>query len=175
VLRTAATAPLNSAKFDTGYTIETFVKLPDPFVGPHAFMGIFNWEGRAGEAGKTSGYSPDEPTCSLNVSSESYFQFVVFPADRDAELTSWSHAIPPGRWTHIAIVNNVRQTVIYVDGSEIARNATGPSRGIATLGKPFAIGGTQNANKYGQGYYGWVGDTRIVARALRVEEFLTAR
>ncbi|GAB3763822.1 LamG-like jellyroll fold domain-containing protein [Microlunatus parietis] len=172
VLRTGATAPLNSLKFRDGYTIETFIKLPEPFEGDHAWMGILSWEGRAGDAGKHSGWSDDEPTCSLNLSPERFLQFVVYPVPGDADPTSWSHALPVGRWTHLAVVNDGRQTTVYVDGSPIARNASEESNGISTLGKPFAIGGTQFAGAYGQGYYGWIGDTRIVNRPLRPSQFL---
>ncbi|OLF09948.1 LamG-like jellyroll fold domain-containing protein [Actinophytocola xanthii] len=174
VLRTGPSAPLNRLTFQSGYTIETFLKLPEPFEGDHAWMGILSWEGRAGDAGKTSGWSDDEPTCSLNVSPERFLQFVVYPVPVDADPTSWSHAVPVGRWTHVAVVNDGRHTVLYVDGSRIARNAAEESRGISTLGKPFAIGGTQFAERYGQGFYGWIGDTRIVNRSLRPDQFLTA-
>ncbi|MDP4507777.1 LamG-like jellyroll fold domain-containing protein [Nonomuraea turcica] len=173
VLRSSAAAPINSMRFETGYTIEAFIKLPDPFAGDHAWMGILSWEGRSGDAGKTSGWSPEEPTCSLNLSPERFLQYVVYPTDRDADPTSWSHSLPVGRWTHVAVVNDARRTVMYVDGSKIARNPAQPSKGISTLGRPFAIGGTQFALKYGQGYYGWIGDVRIVARALRPKDFLT--
>ncbi len=173
VLRTGPAAPLNSDKLRDGYTIELFLKLPDPFVGDHAWMGILSWEGRAGDAGKTTGWSPDEPTCSLNVSPERFLQYVVYPADADADPTSWSHAVPVGRWMHVAVVNDTRRTTVYVDGSPIARNPAQPSRGIATLGKPFALGGTQFAQRYGQGFYGWLGDVRIVGRALKPRQFLT--
>jgi hypothetical protein len=174
VLRTGVNAPINGATFESGYTIETFLKLPDPFVGDHAWMGILSWEGRAGDAGKHSGWSPDEPTCSLNLSGERFLQFVVYPVPVDADPTSWSHALPVGRWTHVAIVNDGHHTVTYVDGSRVARNAAEESKGIATLGKPFVLGGTPFAEQYGQGFYGWIGDTRIVARALRPDQFLTA-
>lgn len=43
---------------------------------------------------------------------------------------------------------------------------------VATLGKPFTIGGTQFDEKFGQGFYGWIGDTRVVDRALRPADFL---
>lgn len=175
VLRTGPDSPVNSAKFESGYTIETFLKLPEPYLGDHAWMGILSWEGRAGDAGKHSGWSDDEPTCSLNLSGERFLQFVVYPVPVDADPTSWSHAIPIGRWMHVALVNDGRHTVMYVDGSKIVRNAAEESRGISTLGKPFAIGGTQSAEQYGQGFYGWIGDTRIVSRALRPDQFLTAR
>ncbi|WP_232376578.1 LamG-like jellyroll fold domain-containing protein [Amycolatopsis aidingensis] len=174
ILRATPGAPINSMTFELGYTIETFIKLPDPFEGEHAWMGILSWEGRAGDAGKHSGWSPDEPTCSLNLSGERFLQFVVYPVPVDADPTSWSHALPMGRWTHLAVVNDGRHTTVYVDGSRIARNAAEESRGITTLGKPFALGGTQFAGRYGQGFYGWIGDTRIVARALRPEQFLIA-
>ncbi|NEW70420.1 LamG-like jellyroll fold domain-containing protein [Streptomyces rhizosphaericus] len=174
VLTTSATAPLNSEKFTGGYTIETFIKLPDPFEGDHAWMGILSWEGRNGDAGKTTGWSPDEPTCSLNVTPERFLQFVVYPQAQDADPTSWSHALPVGRWTHVAVVNDGHHTVVYVDGSKIARNPGQPSTGIATLGKPFVIGATQFEEKFGQGFYGWIGDTRIVQRALRPRDFMIA-
>jgi hypothetical protein len=173
VLRTGPDAPINSATFESGYTIETFLKLPDPYLGDHAWMGILSWEGRSGDAGKHSG-DADEPTCSLNLSGERFLQFVVYPLPVDADPTSWSHALPVGRWVHVAIVNDGRHTVMYVDGSKIVRNAAEESRGISTLGKPFAIGGTQYAQQYEQGFYGWIGDTRIVSSALRPDQFLTA-
>ena len=174
ILRTGVNAPINSARFESGYTIETFLKLPEPFAGEHAWMGILSWEGRSGDAGKHSGWSPDEPTCSLNLSGERFLQFVVYPVPGDADPTSWSHALPVGRWTHVAVVNDGRHTVVYVDGSKITRNAAEESKGISTLGKPFVIGGTQFAEQFGQGFYGWIGDTRIVSRALRPDQFLTA-
>ncbi|MEW1720714.1 LamG-like jellyroll fold domain-containing protein [Streptomyces sp. NPDC093109] len=174
ILTTSSRAPLNSEKFTAGYTLETFIRLPEPFEGDHAWMGIMSWEGRNGDAGKTTGWSPDEPTCSLNLSPERFLQFVVYPHRQNADPTSWSHAVPVGRWMHIAVVNDGRRTVMYVDGSRIARNPAQPSTGIATLGKPFVIGGTQFNEAFGQGFYGWIGDTRIVKRALKPREFMTS-
>ncbi|WP_392871200.1 LamG-like jellyroll fold domain-containing protein [Streptomyces sp. LN499] len=172
ILTTAAQAPLNSLTFTSGFTIETFIKLPEPFEGDHAWMGILSWEGRNGDAGKTTGWSTEEPTCSLNVTPERFLQFVLYPHVQDADPTSWSHALPVGRWTHIAVVNNGHRTVMYVDGSQIARNPSQPATGIATLGKPFVIGGTQFAEQFGQSFYGWIGDTRIVTRALTPKDFM---
>jgi 3',5'-cyclic AMP phosphodiesterase CpdA len=172
ILETSANAALNSMKFENGYTIEAFIKLPDPFEGNHAWMGILSWEGRSGDAGKSSGWSPLEPTCSLNLSPERFLQYVVYPNDRDADPTSWSHALPVGRWTHVAVVNNGSRTIVWVDGSKIARNPTQPSHGIATLGRPFVIGATSFDLQYSQGFYGWIGDVRITGRALTPEHFL---
>jgi hypothetical protein len=172
ILHTAPTAALNGMTFASGYTIEVFLKLPDPFVGDHAWMGILSWEGRSGDAGKHSGWSPLEPTCSLNLSPERFLQYVVYPADRDADPTSWSHAVPVGRWMHVAVVNDGRRTTMWVDGSKIVRNPSEPSRGIATLGRPFVIGATSFDLRYDQGFYGWLGDVRITGRALDPRQFL---
>lgn len=174
VLQTGPTAPLNSTRFLDGYTFEVFLKLPEPFVGDHAFMGIFSFEGRNGDAGKTSRSSPLEPTCSLNLSSERFLQYVVYPVDLDADPTSWSHALPVGRWAHVAVVNDSRRTVIWVDGAPIVRNPRQPARGIATLGRPFVLGATSFDLKYSHGFYGFLGDVRITGRALQPSQFLTA-
>ncbi|WP_433723690.1 LamG-like jellyroll fold domain-containing protein [Actinoplanes sp. CA-051413] len=172
ILHTGPHAALNGMTFTGGYTIEAFLKLPDPFVGDHAWMGILSWEGRSGDAGKHSGWSPLEPTCSLNVSPERFLQYVVYPADRDADPTSWSHAVPVGRWMHVAVVNDGRRTTVWIDGSKILRNPSEASHGIATLGRPFVLGATSFDLRYGQGFYGWLGDVRITARALTRGQFL---
>ncbi|WP_436534365.1 LamG-like jellyroll fold domain-containing protein [Actinoplanes sp. HUAS TT8] len=174
LLQTSANAPLNSQKFLDGYTFETFIKLPDPYVGDHAWMGIFSWEGRSGDAGKHSGWSPLEPTCSLNLSPERFLQYVLYTEDGDHNPTSWSHALPVGVWHHVAVVNDGKRSIVWVNGSKIARNPTQPSHGVATLGCPFTLGGTSFDLQYDQTFYGWIGDTRITTRALRPEQFLPA-
>jgi hypothetical protein len=172
ILYTGAGAANNSMKFLDGYTIEAFVKLPDPFVGNHAWMGVLSWEGRSGDAGKHSGYSPLEPTCSLNLSPERFLQYVVYSQVGDHNPTSWSHAVPIGEWQHVAIVNDGKRSVVWVNGSAIARNPTLPAAGIATLGRPFVIGATSYDLQYGQGFYGWIGDVRITDRPLPRTQFL---
>ena len=173
ILHTADGAEINSLRFEDGYTIELFAKLPEPFVGDHAFMGLFSWEGRSGDANRHSGWTPLEPTCALNLSSERFLQYVVYPAVGDVNPTSWSHALPLGRWVHIAVVNDSRHTTIRIDGAPILRSPKILSRGIATLGRPFVLGATSFDLKYGQGFYGWIGDVRITARALPPAQFLT--
>jgi 3',5'-cyclic AMP phosphodiesterase CpdA len=174
ILEAVPAAPINSATFAGGYTIELFLKLPQPFEGDHAWMGILSWEGRASDAHRASGWSPDEPTCSINLSPERFLQYNVYAADRDVNATSWSHALPTGRWMHVAVVNNSKRSIVHIDGSPIARNPARTCPGIATVGKPFVLGATQFAEAFGQGFYGWLGDVRITARALHPTEFLTA-
>ncbi|NMO51517.1 Tat pathway signal sequence domain protein [Actinoplanes sp. TBRC 11911] len=174
MLATGANAALNSMTFRDGYTIEAFVKLPEPFVGEHAWMGVFSWESRSGDAGKHSGWTTLEPTCSMNLAPDRFLQFVLYPADGDTNTTAWSHAIPTGEWQHLAVVGDGKHSVVWVNGSRIARNPRQPSRGIATTGRPFVLGATSFDFAYGQGFYGWIGDVRITARALPPSAFLPA-
>jgi len=104
---------------------------------------------------------------------ERFLQFVHYPRPVDASPTPWSHAIPPGRWTHVAVVNDGQHTIAYVDGSKIVRNPTQAAHGIATVGKPFLIGATQYGGLFDQSFYGWIGDARICDRALSPGQFLT--
>ncbi|PSL06081.1 3',5'-cyclic AMP phosphodiesterase CpdA [Haloactinopolyspora alba] len=172
VLEAVADAAINSATFLDGFTIELFVKLPEPFEGDHAWMGILSWQGRAGDAGKTEGYSPLESVCSLNLSGERFLQFVLYPHVQNASPTSWSHALPVGRWFHVAVVNDGSTSVVWVEGSRIARNPAQPAHGIATLGLPFTLGANAFDNAFGQGFYGYLGDVRISDRALTPAEFV---
>nr|WP_245694046.1 hypothetical protein [Actinopolyspora mzabensis] len=80
VLRAKRGAPINSAGFTQGYTIETFLKLSEPFRGSHAWTGIFGWEGRAGDAGKDGGYSTDDAPGGLALSDERFLRYVALPA-----------------------------------------------------------------------------------------------
>ncbi|NHC43791.1 LamG-like jellyroll fold domain-containing protein [Motilibacter aurantiacus] len=170
ILESVPGARISTEKFLSGFTIEAFLKLPKPFVGSHAWMGILSWEGNNG---RTSGYTPNEPPCSLNLSGERFLQFVLYPElDVANNPTHWSHALPVGEWQHVAVVNDGRSSVVYVNGSRIARNPTASARGIQTLGKPFVIGATQSNETFGQGFYGFIGDVRVSTRALQPKEFL---
>ncbi|MEU9879191.1 hypothetical protein [Streptomyces phaeochromogenes] len=62
VLTTDTHAALSGEKFTRGYTIETFVRLREPFEGDHAWMGVLSWERRNGDAGKTRCTSPSSTT-----------------------------------------------------------------------------------------------------------------
>jgi hypothetical protein len=174
-LRTADGARLNRLRFERGYTLEAFLKIPAAYNdGTHNWMGLYSWMGKSGDAGKTGG-DPQEPIASLNVSPERFLQFISYPVPRIDSATSWSHAIPTDTWTHVAVVNDGKTTVVYVEGSPIARNPRPAATGISTTDMPFVIGGTQYAEVFDQSFFGQVGDVRLVDHALSVREFMTAR
>ena len=172
-LRTADGAPLNAATLDRGYTIEAFLKLPADFGDAHAWCGVLTRMGTGGDAGKT-GDDPSEPAGCLNLSSGAELQWAVFPRNQNRISTNWSHLLPLGKWWHVAVVNDGNHTIMYVDGCPVLRNPSTPAIGVATAGKPWLVGAYHYADAVEQAYYGWLGDVRIVGRALRPDQFLNA-
>jgi len=170
-LRTADGAPLNDLTFRRGYTIEAFIKLPADFADGHAWCGLFTRLGTGADAGKT-GDDPSEPLATLNLAGGGGLQWAAFPLNQHGISTNWSHELPLGEWWHVAVVNDGRRTVMYVEGSEVLRNPSTPAVGIATSGASWLLGAYQYGGVVEQSYYGWLGDVRIVDRALPVGAFL---
>jgi hypothetical protein len=174
-LETVAWAPINTATFTHGYTVEAFLKLPaDWDSAHHAWAGLLSRRGTAAEAGKSGG-DPEEPVATLSISDGPGPQWAVYPVDRGDASTNWGHELPLGEWWHVAVVNDGRHTIMYVDGCEVVRNPATPAVGIATLGRPWLVGGYEYGGKLDQVFHGWLGDIRIVDRPLPVRDFLTGR
>ncbi|TDW54908.1 LamG-like jellyroll fold domain-containing protein [Kribbella pratensis] len=171
-LQTVDDAPLNAMTFKGGYTIEAFVKLADDGQD-HSWEGLFTRLGTGRDAGKT-GSDPDEPAAKLGFSGGRQVQWAVYPFDKNDTFTNWGHEQVAGRWFHLAIVNDGRHSIVYVDSSELLRNPATPSNGLATAGKPWLIAAGHYANTVDQGFAGNIGELRIVTRALKPSQFLNA-
>lgn len=171
-LKTVASAPLNNASFDRGYTIEAFVKPPADFRdGNHAWCGIVARLGTGGAAGKT-GDDPSEPAATLSLSDGAAFQWALFPSNQNGIATNWGHELPLDAWCHVAVVNDGWHTTMYVDGCQVVRNPRTPSRGIANPGGSWLVGASAYDGVVEQSFYGWLGDVRIADRALSTREFM---
>lgn len=173
-LRTAAGAPPNAATFSRGFTVEVFAKLPADWGAASAWSSLLSREGTSGEAGKTHGYSTTEPVALLSLSGAAEAQWQVHPLDLDTSVTSWSHLLPLDTWWHLAITNDARYSTLHVDGCVVVRNPATVAHGIATLNRSWLLGGTEDADKVDQIHDGWIGDVRIVDRALSVDQFMIA-
>ncbi|GIF18467.1 hypothetical protein BJ973_008575 [Actinoplanes tereljensis] len=171
-LRTVDSAPLNRLTLERGYTIEAFLKLPADF-DAHAWCGVVTRGGTGGDTGKT-GDDPDEPSATLNLSSGAELQWAVFPRNLNKISTNWSHLLPLNTWWHVAVVNDGTHTVMYVDGCPVLRNPSTPAAGLVTANKPWLLGAYHYANVVEQTFYGWLGDVRIVGKALRPDQFLNS-
>ncbi|WP_105971258.1 LamG-like jellyroll fold domain-containing protein [Streptomyces geranii] len=171
-LRTVDGAPLNSATFKAGYTIEAFYRLPadwDP--DHHAWAGVVSRTGTGGAAGKT-GDDPDEPIATLSLSNDREPQWAMRPLNQQGIATNWGQETPLETWWHLAVVNDGRHTTLYVQGCPVVRNPTATSIGITSVGLPWLLGGYEYAGKIDQILHARLGDVRIVERALPVSSFM---
>ncbi|MGY6021575.1 LamG-like jellyroll fold domain-containing protein [Streptomyces spinosirectus] len=172
-LKTVDGAPLNSATFNGGYTIEAFYRLPadwDP--AHHAWSGLVGRTGTGGDAGKTAD-DPDEPLATLSLSDDREPQWAVRPLNQEGIATNWGQETPLETWCHLAVVNDGRHTTLYVEGCPVVRNPKATATGITSAGLPWLLGGYTYADKIDQILHGRLGDVRIVARALPVTSFMT--
>ncbi|MFI5796658.1 LamG-like jellyroll fold domain-containing protein [Streptomyces sp. NPDC051677] len=171
-LRTVDGAPLNSATFKSGYTIEAFYRLPadwDP--SHHAWSGLVSRTGTGGAAGKT-GDDPDEPLATLSLSNDREPQWAMRPLNQEGIATNWGQETPLETWWHLAVVNDGRHTTLYVEGCPVVRNPKATSVGIASVGLPWLLGGYEYGGRIDQILHGRLGDVRIVDRALPVTSFM---
>ncbi|MFB6894616.1 LamG-like jellyroll fold domain-containing protein [Kitasatospora sp. NPDC056327] len=175
-LETAPTAPLNRETFERGFTVEAFCKLPaDWDSGQSRWSSLLSRWGTAGEAGRSGpGTDAEEPVVTLSLSEAPALQWCVYPLNQTGASTCWGHQLPLDAWWHVAVVNDGKLSRMYVDGCEVARNPATPAVGLATLGRPWMLGGYAYAGVLDKVFHGHIGDVRIVRRALRVRDFMTA-
>lgn len=175
-LETAASAPLNSETFASGYTVEVFVKIPTSWNGTdNSWMAVLSRWGEAGQAGKTGG-DHQEPIATLSFSNGREPQWNVYPLNANAPTTNWGQGLPEDTWWHLAVVNDGQHTVMYVEGCPTVDNPSLiKSTGITQLALPWALGGYEYGGAANQVFHGYVGDVRVVNRPLRAAEFMIAK
>ncbi len=171
-LKTVDGAPLNSATFEDGYTIEAFYRLPADWDPDHnAWSGLVSRTGTGGAAGKTAD-DPDEPLATLSLSNDREPQWAMRPLNQQGIATNWGQETPLETWWHLAVVNDGKHTTLYVEGCPVLRNPKAPAVGIASVGLPWLLGGYEYGGKIDQIFHGRLGDVRIVSRALPVTSFM---
>ncbi|MFF7559024.1 LamG-like jellyroll fold domain-containing protein [Streptomyces pseudovenezuelae] len=172
-LQTVDKAPLNSAVFRDGYTIEVFYRMPADWDPDHnAWAGLVSRRGTGGAAGKT-GDDPDEPLATLSLSNDREPQWAMRPLNQQGIATNWGQETPLETWWHLAVVNDGKHTTLYVQGCPVVRNPKASAVGITSVGEPWLLGGYTYADTIDQIFHGRLGDVRIVSRALPVSSFMT--
>ncbi|MGI5135078.1 LamG-like jellyroll fold domain-containing protein [Streptomyces sp. CA-106110] len=171
-LRTVDGVPLNTATFSRGYTIEAFYKVPEDWDASHnAWAGLVSRTGTGGAAGKTQD-DPDEPLATLSLSDGPGPQWAVRPLNQEGIATNWGDETARETWWHLAVVNDGSHTTMYVQGCPVARNPNARTVGLASVGLPWLLGGYEYGGRIDQIHHGWLGDVRIVDRALPVSQFM---
>jgi len=178
---TEASAPINAQTLDNGYTVEAFVKIDKSWTSKlHAWMNIMTRDGRRGDLAGYTGYDGESPPMLFAISSLREVQWEVVPnttGTRSAKA-NWSGEVLADRWVHIAIVNDPvsHDTTMYVEGAPVLRNSAAVP-GLATLkaAAPWVVGGGSWDGARSDGFFGHIGEVRVVAAALAPSQWLTAR
>ena len=95
------------------------------------------------------------------------------PLPQEGIATNWGQETPLETWRHLAVVNDGRHTILYVEGCPVVRNPKAAATGITSAGLPWLLGGYLYADTIDQILHGRLGDVRIVSRALPVASFMT--
>jgi Concanavalin A-like lectin/glucanases superfamily len=177
-MNTATGAAINADAFPNGYTIESFVKIDAGWSATNnQWMGALNREGTRRDVPNTihPGWSWDEPVFVLGISNLREVQWNALGISAQGngyrERTMWSGEVMADRWMHIAAVNDpvAKTATLYVDGAPVLRNAI-DAVGLGSGNKPWRIGSSG-----GNGWFGCVGETRIIDHATTPDQWLTQR
>ena len=179
---TAMGASVNGRSFWSGYTVEAFIKIPaDWDANKHRWGNIL---GRVGNRGAVpGGYWGGDPEASsvlFAISNLREVQWEVVPASNaHYAQTNWSGEIIRDTWYHVAMVNDpaTATTTLYVEGAPVLRNVSRAATGTRSQAtpQPWILGAGWWDGTLDDGYYGWVGELRIVAKPIPASQWLTAR
>ncbi|KQP93353.1 modulator protein [Methylobacterium sp. Leaf113] len=178
--KTATNAPINAMTFPNGYTIEAFLKIDPQWTSDkNKWSNLLTRVGRRGALPGLGGGDLDSPTVQFAISNLREIQWDIIPSSATwSPGSNWSGEVMSDTWYHVAIVNDPYYwtTTMYIEGAPVLRN-TGGSIGIATLGadKPWLIGCSTWYEFVSNGWFGHIGEIRIVSKPLGSESWLTAR
>lgn len=178
---TDAAAAINSATVPGGYTVEAFLKIDkDWSAQKHAWMNVMTRDGKRGDLAGFNGGDPESPPLIFALSSLREIQWEVVPvvAGERGGKTNWSGEIIADKWLHVAVVNDdaTHETILYIEGAPVLRNVSN-APGLATLAAdmPWVIGAGSWDGDRADGFFGSIGEIRIVDKALKPAQWLTAR
>ena len=184
---TAKDAPVNRERFEQGYTFETFIKI-DKDYGSSNYWGAFVCRGgRRGDLPNftVAGADTDdleEPPLSGAISSLKEVQWAFTDTAKVGNGYSvWSGDVDLDKWYHLVVVDDPREgsVVMYIDGVPMLRNqygTAGRAHGINGFDdRPWIIGGSIYDNIMDTGFFGTIGETRLVDHPTTPAQWLTAR
>jgi hypothetical protein len=170
-LKTTNGAPINSEKFDNGFTVEAIFKLPSNFNSRlHSWMGILTRQGQAADLNKIEGEK--EILTTLSVSNDKEIQWTSHPSNLNYNVTNWSRSLNTDDWYHLAVVNDGQTTTLTVNGvSDYGKSIE--VKGIASIeGKGWNIGASEWGNELDALFAGNIQEIRIANKALTKMEWL---
>ncbi|GAB3408135.1 hypothetical protein GCM10027515_24980 [Schumannella luteola] len=180
-LATEAGAAANKHKLEKGYTIESFVKIDEAWTATK--NGWMKAVVRSGNRSHLDGmpvsrWDYTASPAALGLSNLREFQWTEVPADTTkGDRTAWSGEIIPGRWSHVAIVNDAEAgtTTMYVDGAPVLRNGRDTGGQSIEETMPWILGADFVDDKARNGWAGCIGETRVIDHPTGASDWLTAR
>lgn len=171
---TAADAAINSENFENGYTLEAFLKLDEDFNGDENGWSnalIRNASGTDIEPSLNDG----DPAQMLGVSNLRELRWYALGENKEG-FSNWSHEVPKGRWMHVAVVNDPadKSVTMYIDGAPILRDGYGPV-GMAGENFTWLLGTSAWEGTKEDGWFGSIGEIRMVDHPIGPDQWLTAR
>ena len=173
---TAAGAPINSENFPNGYTLEAFVKLDENFNGDeNGWSNALIRDASTTDAGNEAGIEDGDPAQMLGVSNLTELRWWALGSNYEGH-SNWSHQVPTGKWMHVAVVNDPadQSVTMYVDGAPILRDGFGPV-GMAGDGFKWLLGTSAWEGNEEDGWFGNIGEIRMVDHPIGPDQWLTAR
>ena len=171
---TADGAAVNSQNFPNGYTVEAFLKLDEDWNADNN-----KWSNALiRDASGTITHPEDEdgdPIQMLGVSSLRELRWYSYGKNGEG-FSNWTHEVPKGTWMHVAVVNDPadQSVTMYVDGSPILRDGYGPV-GMGGNGDKWLLGTSAWDNDKVDGWFGNIGEVRMVDHPIGPDQWLTAR
>ena len=160
--------------FENGYTIEAFLKLDEDWNADNN-----KWSNALSrDASGTITHPEDkdgDPIQMLGVSSLRELRWYSY-GENGKGFSNWTHEVPKGKWMHIAVVNDPadESVTMYVDGSPILRDGYGPV-GMGGNGDKWLLGTSAWDNDKVDGWFGNIGEIRMVDHPIGPDEWLTVR
>ncbi|TXI19233.1 MAG: modulator protein [Roseateles sp.] len=179
---TAMGVAVNGRSFWDGYTIEAFVKIPANWdASKHAWCNLLGRQGNRGNVpGGYWGGDPEASSVLFAISSLREVQWEVVPASNSHYAqTNWSGEIIRDTWYHVAVVNDpaTGTTTMYVEGAPVLRNVANAATGTRSQAtpQPWILGAGWWDGVLDDGFFGWIGELRLVGKPLPPNKWLTAR
>jgi len=179
-LTTEYGAPATSAHLtaQSGYTLETFLQMDANWTeAANRWGAAISRGGARSWIGINDTSDPGAGAAWLGISNLREYQYSAADIESKNSYTLWSGEIMPGSWHHVAIVNDpaAGTAIMYVDGVPVLRNASAVGGMMAADLMPWVIGASLWNTEPEHGWYGCVGETRIVDHALSRDQFLFQR
>jgi hypothetical protein len=179
-LTTDAGASVNGARFEDGYTLETFLKVDGDWTeDANAWSKAIVRSGNRSQIGvPQTRWDWTASPAALGLSNLKELQWTEIPGEAaKGDRTAWSGEIVLDRWMHVALVNDADRatTTMYVDGAPVLRNTTDSAGQSIQQGMPWLFGSDWVDDAGTNGWAGCIGETRVIDHPTTAESWLTAR